>query len=275
MNFESALDESKTENVVDAQYEVAPAAPLSLDTVKPKFADYVKAAEAIELQAKAVKVDSDATLQDAVSIGGKSKKALKDIELQRKQIISEPKGFVDSVNGYCKMITGKLAEAEETLKQKINTYKYQQELERRKAEEAARKAAQELQARLDREAAEANRKAREEAARLAEEEARKRTASQAEIDAARKKAEAEVKEREIQAPVVPAPIVPKAENITRTESGSSYQRKVWTAEIEDESQVPREYLMVDTKKINDSVRMGVRSILGVKIYEKTSTSFRG
>lgn len=74
MNFESALDESKTENVVDAQYEVAPAAPLSLDTVKPKFADYVKAAEAIELQAKAVKVDSDATLQDAVSIGERAKK---------------------------------------------------------------------------------------------------------------------------------------------------------------------------------------------------------
>jgi phage gp36-like protein len=45
-------------------------------------------------------------------------------------------------------------------------------------------------------------------------------------------------------------------------------RKKWTFEIVDISKIPREYLMVDTVKINQAIKQGVREIPGVKIYQK-------
>ena len=78
----------------------------------------------------------------------------------------------------------------------------------------------------------------------------------------------------IVAPQVPEPIMPEAKAITRTDSGTSYQRKVWTFEIVDLLDLPRAFLMVDEKGIRDAVRMGTREIPGVRIFEKTETSFR-
>ncbi len=146
--------------------------------------------------------------------------------------------FVKAVNGFCKDYTDRLGEVVMITKKKIGAYQYQQELERRKQEEAARKAAQELQDKLRREA--------EEAAR-----------------------------HEIQAPIVTAPVIPVQEKVTRTETGAAaHVRKVWKAEVVNEAEIPREYLTVDMKKVNDAVRMGAREIPGVRIFEEVSTVFR-
>jgi sRNA-binding protein len=137
------------------------------------------------------------------------------------------------------------------------------EIERQKREQAARRAAAELQAKLDAEAAEATRKAQEEA----------------------KKAglKPETVEK-IVAPQVPEPIMPEEKQVTRTDSGSSYGRKEWTAEVENVDLIPVLYLAqaCRTKKgtealtsvLKDAVKMGIREVPGVKIWEKPTTVFK-
>jgi len=270
MNFNAAFEEETPAEVLPATVQ-----PLTLDAVKPKFQPYLVRVREMADEAKTVEVSDDNSLKYAVSLGGDAKKIAKAIETLRKKIIQEPSDFVKVVNNFCKLFMEQLAQTEAVLKKKISDYQYQQEIDRRKREEAARKAAAELQAKLHREAEEANRKAREEAAKKAEEEARARAASEAEIAAAKAKAEEDAKAREIQAPVVQAPIIPTESKVTRTETGTAaYQRKTWKAEVTDENLVPREYLVPDIKKINEAVRMGTRIIPGVRIWEELSTVFR-
>ncbi len=271
MNFNAAFnDEPAPEELLPATAQT-----LTLDAVKPSFQPYLIRVREMADEAKAIVVSDDNSLKYAVSLGGDAKKIAKAIEAQRKKVIQEPSDFVKAVNNFAKLFTEQLAQAESGLKKKISHYQYQQELERRKREEAARKAAAELQEKLRREAEEANRKAREEAARKAEEEARSRAASEAEIAAVKKKAEEEAKAREVVAPIVQEPIVPRESNVTRSESGvAAYQRKTWTFEITDETQIPREYLKVDDSKIRDAIKMGVREVPGLKIFESSTTVFR-
>jgi hypothetical protein len=270
---------------------------LSLDAVRPQFAEYLIRVEKMKRDAEAVMVDGDESLKFAVALGGEAKKIVKALDAKKKEVTAEAGDFVKSVNGFVKMFTDRLDEIEKALKKKIGDYQYKVELERRKQEEAARKAAEELQARLRAEAEEANRKAmeearkkaEEEAARLraiAEEEARKRKASEDELKAMRDKQEAErleavrraeeeAKKHEVRAPTVLAPVIPETQRVTRTETGTSaYQVKTWRAEITNEAAVPREYCTADMRKINDALKMGTREIAGVRIYEETSTRLR-
>ena len=45
-------------------------------------------------------------------------------------------------------------------------------------------------------------------------------------------------------------------------------RDNWTFEIEDTSQIPAQYLMVDVRAIGAAVKRGVREIPGVRIYQE-------
>lgn len=301
-----AIDELiKGDDIVDAEILPAVAPALSVAAVKPSFEQYFKKAELMVLSASKMEVTDEETNRIAVSLGGAAKKITKMIDAQCKEVTQEASDFVDGVKGLCKIITEKLVAnpkktngtcIEITLKNKITVYQSRVELERRKQEEAARKAAAELQVKLDAEAAEANRKAREEAARKAEEETRARLAIEAanrkdmeskqqaeerarkeeeEIEAAKKKAEEESAKHEIQAPQVPDPIMPKQETVTRTESGASaYQVKNWKCTIIDAPIVPRQFCEPSQKFLNDAVKQGVREIPGCKIEEVPDTRFR-
>lgn len=264
--------------IVDAQYEepgnVVQFQKLDLETVRPRFADYKMEAARIAAEAKALTVQDQESLNIAVMLGGNAKKIAKAIDAQRKEIILDPSEFVKGVNALCKMITDSLDDTERTAKAKIGQYQARVEMERRERERKAREEAEALQRKLQAEAEEANRKAAEEARKRAEEEARARNASEAEIEAAKKRAEEEAAKNAVVAPTVAAPVVQEAPKITRTEAGSASQRKVWSFEVENPEAVPREYLMVDEKKVRDAVRMGVRDIAGVKIFEDTKTVFR-
>lgn len=284
LNFEGLIFDHGTHNIGEggicppeypqAQEIVEVGHVYDLDVIRPKFDDYKREAARIATDAKAMEVKDDETLGLAVMLGGSAKKIAKAIDTRRKEIILEPSEFIKGVNGMCKAITDLLDEAEQTTKQQIGQHQARIELERRKQEEAARKAVAELQAKLQAEAEEANRKAREEAARIAEEEARKRKATEAEIVVARKAAEAEAKKHEIEAPMVMAPIIPQARTFVRTEGGSSYQVSRWICTVIDPEAVKREYCEPSKTLLDDAVKMGIRSISGCKIEEITETRFR-
>lgn len=248
LNFAEVAEERDGE-IVEAEYPeagevVQSGTVLDLAVIRPKFDDYAKEAGRIRKEAKDLVVQDQESLNIAVMLGGNAKKIGKAIELKRKEIIAEPQEFVKGVNAICKIITDSLDEAERTAKGKISQYQARVEMERRERERKAREEAEALQRKLDAEVAEANRKAAEEARRKAEEEARARKASAAEIEAAKKKAEEEAAKIAVVAPTVVSPVVQDAPKVTRTESGSASQRKVWTFEVIDAAQVPREYLMV-------------------------------
>lgn len=243
-----------------------------LDVVRPRFDDYKRAAGKIGKEAKALVVADQDSLSLAVAIGTNAKKIAKSIDLQRKDIIAEPSEFVKGVNGMCKMLTDALDEAERVLKEKIKQHQVRGEMERREAERKAKEEAASLQRKLDEETAAANRKAVEEARLRAEEESK--TKPEADRLETIRLAEEEAVKNAVVAPMVVAPVVQDAPKITRTESGSASQRKGWTFEVVDAALVPDEFKVVDEKKIRDAVKMGARSIAGVRIYEDSKTVFR-
>ena len=90
-----------------------------------------------------------------------------------------------------------------------------------------------------------------------------------------KQAEEDAAKNAIKAPEVPLPLVPKENGPTRgEEGGSASQRKMWLFEVTNEAEVPVEYKKVDETRIRNAVRMGVREILGVRIFEESNTVFR-
>lgn len=60
-----------------------------------------------------------------------------------------------------------------------------------------------------------------------------------------------------------------------TDEGKIQVRKIWTFDIENENDIPREYLSVDSVKIRQAISGGVRDIKGIKIYQKESLSSYG
>lgn len=58
------------------------------------------------------------------------------------------------------------------------------------------------------------------------------------------------------------------------EDGKLTKVKKWVWELENELLVPRDYLTLDNKRIDEAVKQGVRNIPGVKILEKEEISMR-
>ncbi len=66
----------------------------------------------------------------------------------------------------------------------------------------------------------------------------------------------------------------EAPKTIRAEGATSYEKLDWAHEIVDESLIPREYLMVDERKIKISIKAGVRQIPGIKITQESKTMIR-
>jgi hypothetical protein len=179
-------------------------------------------------------VDSEEECGGITSLAAVGSKLSKEIEKKRKELIAEPKDFIDSVNRFCKQFTSSLDDAILGAKRKIASYQTRVELERRKAEEAARKAAEDLQ----------------------------------------KKLNAEAKEAGVQPVTVGIPVMPEKKQTVRTEQGTSYIVTSWEVEITDEVQVPREYLSADMRKLKRAVESGLREIPGCRIFEEKNVRFR-
>jgi len=230
-----AIDFTKTKKVREKREEkpalVAVVTP-SLDITKAVFARYEAEIKFMQAKAGELRVESDASVKDAINLAGQAKKIVNAIEKQRKEVIAAPSDYVKAINSFCKLFTEPLAQVENGLKLKISQYEAKRELERREAEERARREAEALQ-----------RKINEEAQKLG-----------------------------VEAPQVPELVMPKAETVTRTESGvSSFQKKIWDFELIDIKLVPREYLTLDALSVRNALRMGIREIPGLRIFEKTTT----
>lgn len=207
---------------------------LDIEAAKVRFEPYLEKIDGMWAEASALTVNNDTQNEYAVTLGTSSKQLCKKIEDVRKEIIEEPNEYVKSVNAFAKIFTEKLQVIESLMKQKIAQYRAVQEQKRREAELAAKKAADELQKQLN----------------------------------------AQAKALGTEPVQVATPIIPIGPPVTRTETGAAHGRKAWTFEVENEPEIPREYLEVSTKKINDAIRGGIRQIAGIKIYQKDTTTFR-
>lgn len=58
------------------------------------------------------------------------------------------------------------------------------------------------------------------------------------------------------------------------EDGKLTQKAEWDFAIEDFDKIPPSYLKVDEKKIKQAIKMGIREIPGIKIFEKNTVTMR-
>ena len=220
----------------ESQEETEVLAPAqSLIAVKPKFQQYVTRVDEMVIDAKAIEVTDEETLKFAVALGGEAKKITKTLDAQRKDVTAEASDFVKSVNGFVKIFTDKLTDIETVLKKKIGAYQEKIELDRRKQQELSNKATEQLQQQVNKEAAAAG----------------------------------------VEAPIVPAAVIPQQKTVTRTETGTTaFTKKPWKHEIINPEEVPREFCVPSDQKIRDAIKQGVRNISGVRIFEDTQVNFR-
>lgn len=142
--------------------------------------------------------------------------------------------------------------------------KYHAEVAKAEAEaEAARKAAEDQAKREAEQAAiKAEQDARE-AARRADSEAERAIAIAAQQKAETLRTAAEeamTAKKQKQTPT----------RIIGEHGGTGYTRKPWTFEVVDPLAIPREFLEIDTKAINDAIRNGERNIPGLLIFQETT-----
>lgn len=202
------------------------------------------------------------------------KGALRQIEDQRVAITKPMNDALRATNAQAKTASAPFETAEREIKARMVEYTNEQERvrreEQRKAEEAAR-AERERLAKLAREAEE---KARAEQERLRKEAeaaaAAGRAAEAAKLNAradrVEEKTAAKVEELQVREASVVAPVIqrepPKVAGVST--------REVWLFEVNDPTQVPRQYLIVDESKIRKVVQAlkGDAQIPGVRVYSE-------
>ena len=68
--------------------------------------------------------------------------------------------------------------------------------------------------------------------------------------------------------IMPASVVP---DLNKT-IGAVTVKKVWTFQVDDQTKIPQEYLVVDEVKVRVAIRAGVRQIPGITVYQKDEVS---
>ena len=190
--------------------------------------------EEVETEAQSLKVDSQASASEATAIVGRTKRLASDLEKERKRLIEDAQAFVKGVNDTVRPFTDVCKRIKDTLTQQLNEYTAFQKMEQMKAEALGRKAIEDAQKRLNRDA----------------------------------------KKLGVEAPVIQAPTTGIKAEVIRTETGTSYGRAVWDFRLIDIRDVPSQFLILDEKLIRAAIRAGARTIPGIEIYEKTQVNIR-
>lgn len=177
-----------------------------------------------------IQVTDQESAAKIIDIAAGAKKAAKTIEAALKGIITEPESRIKECRGFAKLFIDKASDVELTAKGKVAAWQQQERIRREKEEREKREKAEAL-----------NKSLAEQAKDLGLEEV----------------------------PRVEIPTAPTTPAVIRTEGGAkSSTAMVWTFEIKDSSKVPDEYKAVDERKIRDAIRVGVREISGVDIFQK-------
>ena len=209
-------------------------------------------ATAFQTKAEAMVIESDEHVAGATNLLGFIAQSKKQFDERRTGIVKPLNDQVAEVNKAFKTITAPLDAATATLKDKVLTYRREQE--KRRQEELARiererKAAEELQSKL-------------------EEEHRAQR-----IEALLTTGELPFQEEVAPTlPVAPVELPPEISTNVKASLGSSTFKKVWTFEVIDPKQIPYCYLILDEKAIRSSIRQGVREIPGIRIYQDEQLS---
>ncbi len=185
-------------------------------------------------EANAWEIKDDVSLGRAVEMAAEAKNLNKEIEAARTGFVKPALDYQRGVTNLSKGYQDRLSTAEFELKRKITGYQTKVELERLKQQEAARKAAEELQKKIDKEAKAAG----------------------------------------VEAPQVMAPVIAPAPTMTRTEKGSLSFREVWKFEVVEPAKVPRVYLEISDTLIRNAVKAGVRAIPGIRIWSEKVAALR-
>lgn len=233
--------------------------------------------------AKSITIENAEDAEGATEVLAEITRRKKALETERKKLAAPINAAKDAVQNMFNGLKAPLDEARAILEPKLiahqeaeakrireeNAKRERELLEKQKAEQARIDAEREAAVKAQKEAEAAARAASEAMAEQADPEAEAKALAAAEE--ARKAAEATTAARDAR-PTFELAERDEAKATIKTTGGSFTVKKVWTAEVVDESQIPREFLTVDTKKINAVVKAGVREIAGVRIYEKSQGS---
>lgn len=213
---------------------LTPTAP-QIEPVQKELAQYKPQLAELEKQAKKLEVKDSDTFQVAIDGAGTAKGLIKAINGRKEAITGPYRKFVNQVNTAASFFIDPLKRVAAEFSRKSGDYQYQLELAEAKQKKLIEEESIKLQEKLNKQAAKDN----------------------------------------VPAPKVAEVTLPKGETVIHTAGGhSQHLRKQWMGEIEDPEKVPHEYCIPDQKLINQAVRMGVREIPGVKIFEKVSAVHR-
>lgn len=229
-------------------------------------AEVITSIEAL-LTIKAIATPEQAqTVSDGINLIGKQLKMIEDERVRRKAPVLELGRQIDSDAA---KVADPLKKADVQLRGLQKAYLVEQ-----------KRIADEENARVERENAEKLRLAREEEQRKADE-AAEEARFLADLEggdgdkAAEEAKQAALAPTLFNPPAVELEIPVVVQKSVAGNYGSTGLRSSWKFEVVNEALVPREYLMVDEKKIRQAVNAGERNISGVKIEEEFTVSRRG
>lgn len=204
----------------------------------------------LTIQAEMLVVETDEDAQKGVSIGMQARKMSNAIERTRKTIVRPHLDFQKAVKAYADEFQKCLNNMEQSILKKVEVFQEKKDAELKKTHDAQ----------MAKEAAEA------ETIRKAEEVARKK---------AKKEGKPLPVQQEISdiTPPKQEVFVPPPQKIAVTDGTSTTVVK-WVFEIENAKAIPFEYMQVNERAIKEAIAGGMRSIPGVKIYEKKTTQYR-
>lgn len=209
--------------------------PPSIIPIQKELDLYKPKLAELEKQARELIVKDQDTFQMAIDGAGTAKDCIKAIDGRKGEWTGKFREFINKVNNATNFFTDPLKRVAQEFSRKSGDYQYQQDLAEKKKEKLIKEANEKLQEDLNKQA----------------------------------------KKDGVEAPVVVPVVVPKPKTVIHTAGGhSQHLRKVWVGEIVEHAGVPREYCSPDQKLINQAVKMGVRDIPGVKIFEKITPVHR-
>jgi hypothetical protein len=262
--------------------------PMSMTKGLVKSDEVRAALDLSRSRVKEIDVVDQASAAQIIDLASGAKKAAKVIEAALKAVIAEPESRIRELKAFAKTFIELAESIESTAKTKVSAWQ-QAERIRIQNEENEKK----------RLAAEANRKLAHDALKSI---ANQLGLTDAQADKALKGAElpplsspdfpaTEKYEQAREAlvnstkaptqtdlfkepPRVDLPTAKETPAMIRTEGGAkSTTAKVWTFKVMNEAEIPREYLVLDEKKVRDAIRVGTRNIAGLEIYQADQLRF--
>lgn len=251
--------------------------PVKIDPLDPAplvklFERYVDEIDKMDIKAADHQVTDDESNEIAVTMTGQAKKLTQIINKKHKELKAPYLLVTGKLDAFRKKLVDRLEQTQKIINSKIAPYLQLLDAKRKKEQREADEKARIEQERLDAEA-------KKEADRLAE------IAREKAIAEGKKKAEVEKEAQEAAAMAEPAPVVVAeaiAETKTVTDAGTAKLKPVWDWEITDFKALPdqafenrkEEVIKALSPWINAQVKIGIRNVPGVKIFQTTKMETR-